>query len=261
VLAEIQGAVLDFLHRAGLPDSDGFAREAALRYLQSRAMASDPAPALGRIRTSAFSAKPRERTQLTRALISLLDRRFSARIARAEEPFVRMQATRSPAAAAKRIYDPTRKLSKELERFKAAVEARSVSDFWVKRTKGVLKKKPESIGQALLIQFLSGLLRTPKQGTVLREVQSGIGYVDVMVFLATSEPLIVELKVLPVGSARGEQQLRAYLKTEGVKFGWLVTFDARKNGALLPEGADTSEGITVQRIVVKINPPAPSSLR
>lgn len=259
MLAAIQGAVLDFLQRASISDSDGFAREAAIRYLRSRASKDDPITALGKIRTSTFSARRRERAELTAALVKHLDRRFRTRIARVEVDLTHFPvANRRPAAP--RTANPATRLTAELARFKHSTEARNVDTFWVKRTKGVLKQKPEQEGQALLISFLSGVLRSPRHGTILKEVQSGIGYVDVMVFLGTSEPQIVELKVIPKGNARGVSQLRQYLQTEQANLGWLIIFDARKQGPPIAEGPTIESGITVHTIVIDINPPPPSSL-
>jgi len=115
-----------------------------------------------------------------------------------------------------------------LAEFKKAVEARAVDAFWISRTKHRLRLKPEKIAQTLLAIFAKGALG--RQGLVLREFASGIGFVDVGIAFASVLHLI-ELKILK-GQLTGANQLAAYMRTEGRNEGWLVLIDTRSR----PEG-------------------------
>ncbi len=153
-----------------------------------------------------------------------------------------------------------RSLAKLLPLFRAAIEARAVDIFWNSRTKMQLQKKPEKIGQGLLAIFLQGVLTTGK-GYVIRELGSGIGYVDIAVAFSTVLHLI-ELKILTSTSTfTGAYQLDNYMKTEGRNIGWLVIFDARPPALKLPiSNSITSACGKIHVIIIDINPIVPSSL-
>ena len=95
---------------------------------------------------------------------------------------------------------------------------------------------------------------------MLREIESGTGYVDIS--LALSRVLhVIELKVLR-GRFEGVAQLLVYMKQEGRREGWLVVIDARppNRKSQLPHEIRTS-GCVVRVIVIEINPIAPSRAR
>lgn len=151
----------------------------------------------------------------------------------------------------------SRSIGKILDQFKMSVEARAVDAFWQSRKQQKLKPKPESIGQGLIAVFVQGVLNC--KGLVFREVGSGIGFIDIVVFLSTT-PHLIELKMLK-GKMTGASQIQNYMRTEGRKTGWLVLFDARsrfsRNEAIptcitVPEGA-------ISVLVIDINPVAPSN--
>jgi hypothetical protein len=145
-----------------------------------------------------------------------------------------------------------------LREFKSAVESRAVASFWQSRAAGRLHQRPEETAQALLAVFFKGVLRDG--GYVLRELESGTGYVDLSILLARTLHL-VEMKVLR-GALQGAAQLAVYMRQEGRREGWLVVIDARKPGSKqpLPDQVRTTAGI-VRVIVVDINPLAPSRRR
>lgn len=94
---------------------------------------------------------------------------------------------------------------------------------------------------------------------MLREVASGIGFVDVAISFGSNFHLI-ELKILHA-RLLGSNQLAAYMKSEGRKEGWLVLIDVRRHthANTIPSVIDTPAG-KVRTVVVDINPPAPHEL-
>src|SRR5262249_5620432 len=120
---------------------------------------------------------------------------------------------------------PQRSIRTILEEFKHATEARSVDTVWQSRAAGKLRPRPEKVAQAMLAQFIMGVLSN-RGGELMRELASGTGFVDIVVRLGTVSHL-VELKILR-GKLEGPAQLEAYMKSERRPVGWLVIFDARK---------------------------------
>ncbi len=95
--------------------------------------------------------------------------------------------------------------------FKRAVEARAVDAFWDSRKKRILRSRPEKIAQGRLAVFARGVVGG--DGLVLREIASGIGFVDVGVSFGGALHLI-ELKILK-RQPTGANQLATYMTTEG----------------------------------------------
>jgi hypothetical protein len=157
----------------------------------------------------------------------------------------------------KRIRSHPKRISNLLSEFSHAVQARCVDVFWRSRSARQLRNQPEQLGQALLATFLKGVLRGSNNGLVLREMASGIGFVDIAVILSTI-PHVIELKVLK-STLRGVNQLTTYMRTEARKVGWLVVFDARHTSRKppLPLKIKTSGGL-VNVICIDINPIPPS---
>jgi hypothetical protein len=153
-----------------------------------------------------------------------------------------------------------RSVGEVLQGFRHGIEARAIDTFWASRVKGRLRPKAEKVGQGLLAAFAMGTLSDGK-GHLLRELPSGVGFVDVGLILGNVLHL-VELKVLRGGSFSGVSQLTQYMRTEQRRQGWLVVFDARtqdKQGPL-PAKIDTADG-TVRVLVININPAAPHKVR
>ncbi len=155
----------------------------------------------------------------------------------------------------RRLLGNRRTIRKILFELKTAVESRAIDVFWVSRKKNRLRNKPEKVAQGLLAVFGKGTLLNT--GLVLRELFSGIGFVDVAVIIARTLHLI-EVKIVK-GSFAGIEQLGSYMKTEHRKEGWLICFDARperkqndiQSQIILPHGV-------VRTVVVNINPTKPS---
>jgi hypothetical protein len=121
-----------------------------------------------------------------------------------------------------------------------------------------LRAKPEKLVQGLLAMFARGVLGN--DGLVLREMVSGIGFVDIGISFGQTLHL-VELKILK-GKLTGPNQLAAYMNTEQRREGWLLLIDVRKTRSAknkIPETIDTSAGV-VKVVIVDANPSAPYSL-
>ena len=81
------------------------------------------------------------------------------------------------ASARARLRGRRHSIATVLSEFKRAIEARAVDAFWHSRKKHLMRSRPEKIAQALLAVFAKGVVG--KNGVVLREIASGIGFVDV----------------------------------------------------------------------------------
>lgn len=99
------------------------------------------------------------------------------------------------------------------------------------------------------------------RGSLIREMLSGIGFVDVAITFSSGLLHIVELKVLRGAGVPGTSQLTRYMEQENRKEGWLVLFDARKstdrNG--VPVAYKRAAG-TIRTVLIDINPTPPSRL-
>jgi len=138
--------------------------------------------------------------------------------------------------------------------FRSVVESRAVDAFWKSRRRHHLRAKPEKIAQGLLAVFAKGVLGG--NGVVLREIASGIGFVDVGVLFGKVLHLI-ELKILK-GKFTGAGQLATYMRTEGRREGWLLLVDvrAKRQGQDIPATINVPPG-KIRTVVVSVNPPPP----
>lgn len=75
-----------------------------------------------------------------------------------------------------------------LDLFRVTVQARAIDQFWKPRRQGQLAPHPERIGQGLLALFITGALRG--RGFVVRELRSGVGYVDIVVLRGVVQHLL-----------------------------------------------------------------------
>lgn len=145
-----------------------------------------------------------------------------------------------------------------LKSFKESVEAEAVDSFWQSRKKGILKQKPEKLGQELLGFFGSAKL---KKGAVIREAKSGIGFVDVLVTFSSGLLHVVELKILKGKDTPGPSQLAAYMAHKRRKEGWLVLFDTRKAASKSKVASSIKKAAgTIRTVVIDINPVPPHKL-
>lgn len=147
-----------------------------------------------------------------------------------------------------------------LARFRVATERNLVDSFWLSRKKGKLVPNPESHCGAVLLAFVEGALSRTLEGIVIRELATGIGYVDVGLLIGNSTLNLIELKVVS-NQVEGPSQLAEYMRLHERPEGWLVLFDSRDpNGReAIPDQYVLPEG-TVHNLVVDINPIAPSEL-
>lgn len=101
---------------------------------------------------------------------------------------------------------------------------------------------------------------TAGSGILLREISSGIGFVDIGILFSSTLHL-VELKVL-TNRVKGPSQLEAYMQNEGRPEGWLVFFDARphSNRRVVPSILPVSNGV-IRICLININPVPPSRRR
>ena len=146
-----------------------------------------------------------------------------------------------------------------LEEFKLTVQAEAVNSFWDSRAKGVLKKRPEKLGQELLGVFANAKLAG--RGAAIREGTSGIGFVDVQVTFSSGLLHVVELKILKGEAIPGPTQLATYMAHKKRKEGWLVLLDVRKWSQRKPVPATIMRppGI-IRTVLIELNPVPPSKI-
>jgi len=257
MIFSVQRYLEDYFERRSLRDVDQYAVKVANIY-SSRRPASPDADVLAsihRIRTVFFRNNDTlDRSEFENKLLSLLDSKFKKKDLLLEFPGGLANEKRSLSRGHRRT------IKKILESFRCAIESRAIDNFWQSRKNNQLKMKPEKIGQGLLAMFLQGVFSTDSRGLSLREVSSGIGFVDFGVIISSKLHLI-EMKIQS-SSFEGLGQLQTYMKTEGRKEGWLVVFDARPSSRRdpIPKSVRTKVGI-VKVLIVDINPTAPSAAK
>lgn len=103
--------------------------------------------------------------------------------------------------------------------------------------------------------------------TVLEEVGTGAGRLDLLVQLAGGTQVIVELKMLGFGyastyAAAGADQVLHYMENRGLRLGYLVAFDGRltNNGDVLLASI-LEPGMTVREILVDVSPRVAKRMR
>lgn len=163
----------------------------------------------------------------------------------------------SLASARVRLRARRRSIQALLGEFRAAVEARAIDVFWDSRQGHRLRSRPEKIAQALLAVFAKAVIGS--DGLILKEISSGIGFVDVGISFGHIMH-IIELKILKAQLA-GVNQLAAYMQTEGRNTGWLVLVDARRAArrAAIPRSVNTQAG-SIKTVLIDVNPAAPHTL-
>lgn len=253
MIFSIQRYVEDYAAQRNLNDVDQYAIRLANLYDSERAdyhSDVDFLRRMRRLRTSFFIGNGLDRASFERQLLSRLDRKFKKKINPSSSFPGGVSAER------KQLSNRPRSISNMLQQFKRSVQGRGVDAFWESRMANKLKPTPESIGQALIAQFIAGVLNG--KGVMFREVGSGIGFVDIVVMLSTT-PHLIELKILR-GKMTGASQIQTYMRTEDRRTGWLILFDARPDNSRegeIPESLDVPEG-RIKIVVVDINPVPPS---
>jgi hypothetical protein len=253
MIFSVQRFLEDHFERRGLEDVDQYAVRVANVFDRVGPNASDQAVAreIGRVRTAFFRRNAGlDRKIFEAQLAAALQRRFQKKT---NDPRYRA-FERGIAPARTRLRKRRRSVAGLLLEFKRAIESRAVDAFWRSRKNHRLRSRPEKIAQALLATFAKGVVGD--DGLVLREIASGIGFVDVGISFGNTLHL-VELKVL-TGKLTGANQLAQYMRTEGRHEGWLVLIDARLDGSrpAVPTGIVVRGG-RVLTVVVDIHPAAP----
>jgi hypothetical protein len=247
----VQRYLEDYFERRRLEDADQYAVKVANAF--AKAKRGELSKGIARIRTVFFrSNSGLVRREFEDQLVELLVAKFKKKSFDGIDEFpggVSDERRRIARAA-------RREIGSVLAEFKRATEARAVDAFWLSRASQQLVRRPETIGQALLGMFLQGVVLSG--GFSTREIGSGTGYVDILVFFS-STPHLVELKVLK-NRFQGPSQLNEYMRHEKRHVGWLVVFDARGSGSGLPTSVNVSAGV-VNILRIDINPVAPSRVK
>ncbi len=256
MLYSIQAYLEDYFNRRNLAVSDTYAVQLAKLYFHERAVMTpeDFQRRMRRVRTIFFQNNDIDnRAEFEKQLLERLDSQFKKKLQNPDSSF--------PGGLEKEKREiqksSRRSISSLLNLFKRAVEARGIDGFWKSRKKLKLKSRPEGIAQSLFGTFAYGVL--DGKGIVIRELLSGIGYVDVGVVF-TSVLHLVEMKVI-TGQFEGPSQLEQYMRTEGRREGHLLVIDSRppERKIDLPEIIQLEIGV-IKVTVVDINPSIPSSL-
>lgn len=257
MLFTIQTYLEDYLRRRNIIDTDGYAVRLANIYFHHRALmeAGRFLQRIKRVRTVMFTNNAIDnRSDFERVLIDTLDKRFKKKLPSDNPSFPGGLERESKILQ----HLSRRSVDIVLQEFKTAVEARAIDAFWHSRKKGILSPKPEKIAQSLFAVFVRGVLRN--RGVILREISSGIGFIDIGVLFSSTLHLI-EMKIL-TKHLTGADQLKHYMKTENRKRGYLLIIDAMKpeKKLELPSFIETPEG-KIKVYSVDINPIPPSSAK
>jgi len=249
----VQRFLEDHFERRGFADLDQYAIRVANAFerLGPKVTEDTLARELARLRTVFFRRNhDLDRRTFEAELAATLRRRFQKK--KTERSFKKFERGLTPVRA--RLGARRRSIAAVLFEFKRAVEARAVDSLWVSRKKHRLRSRPEQIAQGLLAVFARGVIGT--DGLVLREIASGIGFVDVGISFGSVLHLI-ELKILK-GQFTGANQLATYMKTEARGKGWLVLFDVRRDHQrnVVPARIDTPVG-SIRTLIVDMNPVVP----
>lgn len=258
MLFTIQTYLEEYLGKRNMVDSDGYAVRLANLYFYHRSNTDEALffSRVGHIRTVLFLNNGiKDRKEFEQFLIRRLDNKYKKKLGSNNPDF----PGGTEPEKIKLQHLPKITIDILLNEFRHAIEARAIDTFWISRVKGTLQRRPEKIAQGLFVLFTSGTLIN-RSGIVLREFQSGIGFVDVGIIFSSTLHL-VELKVIK-DDFTGLGQLEQYMKTEKRQEGSLLIFDSQKPDKKedLPARINTSAGV-VKIYRADINPRPPSSLK
>lgn len=255
MIFRIQRYLEDYFSQRTLADNDQYAVKLANTYanIPNTSSESETLAAIHKIRTIFYSInRSLSRNDFEKILVRILRARFQKKNDELIFP---------GGVTQEKVYFTKNRLTifTVLTKFKNAVQARTISRFWISRTKGKLVKNAEDFAQSLLTAFVLGVFIERPKSNVFRELPSGIGFVDVAIKLSSTVHL-VELKIL-TSKFVGAKQLEKYMKTEGRNEGWLLVFDARSASAktVLPPIINSPQG-KIRVLQIDINPIPPSKL-
>lgn len=249
----IQRYIEDYLAQRGLNDLDQYAVRVANAYDSSRTgqTTDEFLSRMSRISTVIFkNARNLNRAEFEAQLLSRLDSKFKKKVDTSDS------FPGGVSQEAKRLRRGRRSMRRILDEFQNAVESRGIDAFWNSRASNRLKQRPEAIAQALFAVFAKGALGN--SGLVLREMGSGVGFVDFAIIFSTV-PHLIEMKVL-TRKFTGISQLAHYMRNERRRNAWLIVLDSRPVVARTedaPTCVRLKEG-RVRVVWVDINPVAPS---
>ena len=241
------------MSRRGVPDSDQYSVRVASLYFEKREgnTYEDFLTKMRSVRTVSFKNAPTvDRSKFEKLLLKQLDGKFT------KKKWSDFQFPGGVHSERAKLCRKRASIGKIVASFKDAVEARAIDSFWESRKKGSLRSGPEKIAQGLFATFLYGVLKD--RGLVVRELSSGIGFVDFAVLL-TNVPHLVEMKVL-TSKFTGVSQIATYMQNEKRQEGWLLVVDARpvnQRNENPQEKINLPQG-TVRVVTIDINPDVPS---
>lgn len=258
MIFSVQRYIEDYFERRQLEDLDQYAVRLANLYGQRRSRLSreEFLHQMRRVRTTFYrNHRDLDRGEFDGKLLRALDQKFLSKKNSRNPWFDAFPGGVAPER--RRLRNKRRTIAGILGGYKRAVEARAVDSFWQSRREGRLRRRPEVIAQSLLAVFVKGVLGS--RGIVLRELASGVGFVDIGILLGQTMHL-VEMKIL-TGRLSGDLQLASYMGTEGRPRGWLVLMDARRHDRRpeLPATIEVDEGL-INVVRVDLNPVAPSRM-
>ncbi len=255
MIFSVQRFLEDYLRNRNLTDGDQYAIKLANLYARYRNENSGKGflVRLHHVQTTFYRNNTGvNRHSLECQVLAALDQKF----AKTKNVLADLFAEPSARSERLRLRMPRRSIDTILKSFQRATQGRAIDTFWISRKAEKLRARPETIAQGLLSQFVLGVFSNGR-GQLLREVNSGVGFVDVIVMLGTVHHL-VEIKVQQ-NQFTGVAQLNSYMMNENRSTGWLVIFDARSQAskAPIPNLIKATSG-TIKVIVIDINPIPPS---
>ena len=254
MLFEIQAYLEDIFYRSNFKDSDGYAVKLANYYFNfSRNLNEEEfLRKIGRIKTIFYinnkSLKRRGfEILITRKLYKKFKKKTSI-ITYSPNDFL----------LEKQVFIKAKRITVDLifDKFKSAVESRTINAFWKSRKKNILNPNPEKIAQSLFSMFVLGSLGD--RGYLLREIFSGIGYIDFGIIISKKMHL-VEMKVVKKLTDIGVSQLKIYMDSENQKKGYLILINSGEiinlNNSSIQNFGD---GKKIYKKIININPEIPS---
>ncbi len=256
MIYSLQAYIEDYLSRRNIQDDDGYAIRLTVMFYRFRSQMSDEnfISKIHRIHTTLFKNNRINRLDFELTILKRIDANINKTFPGLSEYYSDVIEKE------KDIVFCQKKLTMKsiITGFKHSIESKSIDLFWESRKEGKLRPKAEKIAQGLFTIYTSGEF-IQRHGIVLREVMSGVGYVDCMVIISSVVHL-VEIKILK-STLTGTRQLEEYMRGEQRNIGNLLVIDALRpaNKITIPEYIDVKEG-RIYIYAIDINPNVPSSL-
>lgn len=249
--AAVHGRLLDRLRAIGVRTRPGYAERLAEKYLATRHSAGvDLVQCLARVTGLEVRGSGHHKSEVLALLLPILRQLDPKALPALSRPPAASPTPRRGRRSAHEI------LGDNLHEFRSTFERDLIDQIWENQGRR-LRTRPETLAQGLLSAFLK---RPGLPGSVIREVRTGRGFVDLLVQRG-SAGLLVEVKVLASGRLTGIQQVARYAKTRECTEAWLLVFDARpRPRRALRARARRIDNVLVHVVVVEANPEVPSRL-